>query len=991
MARILVVEDEGIVAWNIQESLEESGHTVLAILASGTEAIQLAGELHPDLVLLDIRLEDEIDGIAAAEAIWEQYKIPFVYITAHTDDSTLQRAITTEPFGYLVKPFTRKILQATIEIALRRYELERNLAEGEERFSATLTSIGDGTIATDLEGRITFINSAAEVLTGWQQQEALGELAQQVIPLTHAETGEAIENPLLRAIREGNRVHLPNPCLLQTKDHQAKRIGDSAAPIRNRRGEIIGSVLIFQEITDQQQIAANLQQQIEQERRLRSIIQSFYQTQRFDDILAIAVGEVQQVLQAERVLIVRLTVEGQIEVVQEARALTDRPTVGLSWATAGWSETVMELYRQGRAHIIADISQAGWNSGWMALAERIAAQSAVVVPLLAAGEPPFRLSQTDLATNETGLWGFLVVYACIYNRDWQPSEVEFLEQMAQPLATALQQVERESLLKQSVREHEQIELSLQRALEQEQRTIRQDRFIAAIAQTIRQFLDLDYILSTAVDEVRAFFQADRVVIYRFNSDWSGTVIAEAVADSSYSIAGETINDPCFAVSLVERYQQGYAHVLSDVQAADLDPCYLELLSRLQVRAVLTVPILVRQQLWGLLIVHQCQSPYRWQQSATYLLQQLSNQLAIGIYQAELYQQTQQQALREQSLNRVIQVIRNSLDLNTVFTTASTEIARLMRLSRVEIMQYLPEQRLWRNVVDFRRSPDLPDCQGFELPDTENEIAERLKQFEMVQLNNLSVLQDHINESVAECFTGAWLVIPLQISEALWGSLGLVRSQQQPWQEWEVDLARGIADQLAIAIQQSQLYQQLEAANQQLQRLVGLDGLTQVANRRRFDEYLEQEWARLAREQQVLTLVLCDVDFFKPFNDTYGHLAGDDCLIQIAQTLNQTVQRPADLVARYGGEEFALILPSTNHDGAIHIAECIQEQLQQLNLSHVTSTVSDRVTLSIGIASLVPDLAASPQILVDAADQALYRAKNLGRNRYCLDEGFYSDR
>jgi diguanylate cyclase (GGDEF)-like protein len=173
---------------------------------------------------------------------------------------------------------------------------------------------------------------------------------------------------------------------------------------------------------------------------------------------------------------------------------------------------------------------------------------------------------------------------------------------------------------------------------------------------------------------------------------------------------------------------------------------------------------------------------------------------------------------------------------------------------------------------------------------------------------------------------------------------------------------------------------LQAANQELQRLANLDGLTQVANRRRFDEYLEQEWRRLNREQSPLSLILCDVDLFKRYNDTYGHQAGDDCLRSIAHVLQVAATRPADVVARYGGEEFAIILPNTPLEGAVKIAAEVQAGIKQLQLEHRGSHISPFVTLSLGVASLVPALGLASAMLVAAADQALYQAKAEGRDR-----------
>ncbi len=174
----------------------------------------------------------------------------------------------------------------------------------------------------------------------------------------------------------------------------------------------------------------------------------------------------------------------------------------------------------------------------------------------------------------------------------------------------------------------------------------------------------------------------------------------------------------------------------------------------------------------------------------------------------------------------------------------------------------------------------------------------------------------------------------------------------------------------------------EEANQKLEKLVNLDGLTQVANRRCFDRRLQAEWKRLTREQQPLSLILFDVDKFKLYNDYYGHLGGDDCLVRIAQTVQKIVNRPADLVARYGGEEFSVLLPNTDLAGAVKVAQSIQQAIHDQAIPHAKSDVKDIVTLSLGITSVIPTCDIKPDTLIASADKALYNAKNKGRDRYC---------
>ncbi|HEY9736461.1 MAG TPA: diguanylate cyclase [Trichocoleus sp.] len=182
----------------------------------------------------------------------------------------------------------------------------------------------------------------------------------------------------------------------------------------------------------------------------------------------------------------------------------------------------------------------------------------------------------------------------------------------------------------------------------------------------------------------------------------------------------------------------------------------------------------------------------------------------------------------------------------------------------------------------------------------------------------------------------------------------------------------------------QLEQSLQTANAELERLVILDSLTQVANRRKFDDYLEQEWQRSLRSQQPISLIMFDIDFFKHYNDYYGHQTGDICLIQVAQSVQATVQRATDLVVRYGGEEFAVVLPNTSSSGAIMLAEQIQKAVRALAIPHECSDVSAIVSISLGIASLMPTTAGSPQQLIASADRALYVAKQQGRNCYAID-------
>ncbi|MGB2925648.1 MAG: diguanylate cyclase [Limnothrix sp.] len=198
---------------------------------------------------------------------------------------------------------------------------------------------------------------------------------------------------------------------------------------------------------------------------------------------------------------------------------------------------------------------------------------------------------------------------------------------------------------------------------------------------------------------------------------------------------------------------------------------------------------------------------------------------------------------------------------------------------------------------------------------------------------------------------------------------------------EVELAWLESDKLKDDLAKSN--HALLVANQKLALLAMVDGLTQVANRRRFDDYLEESWRHCRQEQQPLALIMGDIDCFKAYNDHYGHQMGDQCLQQIAQTIKASLLRPMDLVARYGGEEFMVILPNTNIEQAQAIAQRILEKIRNLGIAHATSTVSQTVSLSLGLQDVMPAQSSSPESLIKHCDQALYFAKKQGRDRLSL--------
>lgn len=248
--RIMVVEDEGIIAQDIKNCLEGLGYLVPDVVFTGREAIQRAAELRPDLVLMDIVLKGDIDGIETAAEIRKHYNIPIVYLTAYEDDRTLKRAKMTEPLGYILKPFEERYLRSSIEMALYKHEMETKLKENERWLGTILNSVGDGVIVADNEGRIKFLNPVAESLTGWKLDEISGKQIDSVFTLLDEDTHEVMENPIYRVLKENVVIGRSNHTLLIAKNGKEISIDHSSSPLRDDKGKLTGAVLIIQDITE---------------------------------------------------------------------------------------------------------------------------------------------------------------------------------------------------------------------------------------------------------------------------------------------------------------------------------------------------------------------------------------------------------------------------------------------------------------------------------------------------------------------------------------------------------------------------------------------------------------------------------------------------------------------------------------------------------------------------------------------------------------------
>ncbi|MBF2098318.1 MAG: EAL domain-containing protein [Gloeomargaritaceae cyanobacterium C42_A2020_066] len=449
---------------------------------------------------------------------------------------------------------------------------------------------------------------------------------------------------------------------------------------------------------------------------------------------------------------------------------------------------------------------------------------------------------------------------------------------------------------------------------------------ASIVLKIRESLELEAILQTTVDEVQSLFQCDRVLVYRFLPNWSGEFIVEAIGPQGAPILTRTLEDPCFTEQCISLYRHGRVSVLGDVLAANLQPCYLDMLRQFDIRANLVVPILAGPELWGLLLAQHCQGPRPWIPEEVDVLQQIAGQVGLAVTQAELV------ASLRQEKQRFRMVVEDQTELiyrcrsNGTLTFVNQAFARYAGR---------PVDALLDEVFQH---PFLPEDQT------------RFGQ-------HLTELTPGTPVGTLECQTtaGRWYE---------WTVRAVFNEKQQPL-EYQA-IGRDISER--------------KRAEAQLLHEALHDALTSLPNRVLFMDRLTQAMSRFRRfPERPFAVLFLDLDRFKVINDSLGHRAGDDLLVILAQRLT-SVLRETDTIARLGGDEFVLILEDLESPTLLNsLLERLQTTLSTpVQLSGHTVTPA----CSIGVVLSHSDYQTAEEMLRDA-DIAMYQAKGSGRNRYVL--------
>ena len=584
-------------------------------------------------------------------------------------------------------------------------------------------------------------------------------------------------------------------------------------------------------ITLQQiEFRSQIQQQLEQERAVGKVIGKIRSSLNQDAIFKTITQEIRNLLRVDRVAVYQFAPDWSGEFIVESVGGNWTKLVGPGiktvWADTHLQETQGGRYRYHETFVVNDVYKAGHSPCHVDILEQFEVKAYVIVPIFV-GEK---------------LWGLLGVYQNSAPRNWEESQVKWLNQIAGQLWVALKQSDN---LKQMQGQSEQLQAQSAKLAEASER----DRTLTKVVNRIRQTFDLDTIFKTTTLEVRNLIKVDRVAIYKFRPDYFGDFIAESEAPGEPKLAGLdrliAWEDPYLNEHQGGRFRNNEVLVVDDVFNGGLTDCHVEALENFHVKACVVVAIFKGKELWGLLSAFQNKETRHWEEYEVELMLQVAAQIGVAIQQAEYLQQlqTQSQQLaeaseRDRTLTKVINRIRQTFDLDTIFKTTTLEVRNLIKVDRVAIYKFRPDY--FGDFIAESEAPGEPKLAGldrliaWEDPYLNEHKGGRFRN------NEVLVVDDVYNGGLTDCHVEAleWfhvkacVVVAIFKGQELWGLLSAFQNKEtRHWEQYEVDLMLQVAAQIGVAIQQAEYLQQLKAQSAKLAEASERDRtLTKVINR-----------------------------------------------------------------------------------------------------------------------------------------------------------------
>ncbi|MGL5135368.1 MAG: GAF domain-containing protein [Planktothrix sp.] len=681
-------------------------------------------------------------------------------------------------------------LQGILNLKLSPYELETSPLTTWEDLQDLADNSEDIFIEYDINLCYVQINLAGAIALGIHPSEIVGKRNQDFF---NQQAGE-IDKFLHYVLETGENIRVNQEISLSTG---AKIYNSLYTPIKDANGQVTGVMGVCRDVTHLRQLQDTsnpvlIQAQLQSQRYqcLTKIIKKINQCLQLDALLQTTTLQLQQYLEVDRVGI--LQCYGNAASIRgKYRAETVLPEFK---SLLNFEITTEELLgfnpaeKNQQALIVSDIYYSGFNPLMFQWMRDYQIRAYLRMPL-------YKKQQ---------LWGFLWVYNH-QRRDWKPDEIEFVREIAKYLETAIEQRE------------------LGQAISQE---LEQRKTLTRVISRIRETLNLDQLFQATVTEVRQLLNADRVGVFYFNPNLGygeGEFISEDVVAGFGSALAQKVEDHCFSDQFYNLYEQGKINAIPDIYEANLQECHRQILAEFQIRANLVVPLLKGQKLWGLLCIHQCKYPRYWQQSEIEFVSQIAQNLEVALQQIDYMEQVQEQAKKvaqlterqksseqQELLYQVIEKIRNSLDISTIFNTTAAEVRAFLNADRVVVYRFSSDwsgyfvaesvTEGWNSLFDT-----VPMIEDSYLQET---LGGRYRENQTYAVDDIYTAGHnpcHI-QLLEQLQARSYVIVPILQGQSLWGLLAAYQnSYPRHWEDQEIKLLAQIGTQFGVALLQAELY------------------------------------------------------------------------------------------------------------------------------------------------------------------------------------------